>query len=233
MHAEIVLAGPRKNAMSSEMLRFLLERLREAGGAPALVRGEGDALSSGLDLREVASFRGEAEAFAFLKLLEDVFVAYYRHPAPVVACVNGHAIAGGCVIALCADWRVAQANPAIKIGLNEVARGIRFPPRTLALVADRLPLRHREEVILGAGLYAPADALRLGMVDEVSDDALGAARRKMEVLSALPRDAYAAVKTDLRKALPYDAEAERLLREAMPFWTSDAFRPRLAAALRK
>lgn len=117
MHAEIVLAGPRKNAMSSRMLRFLLERLREAGGAPVLLRGEGDALSSGLD--------------------------------------------------------------------------------------------------------------------EVSEDALGAAKAKLESLAALPRDAYAAVKGDLRKPLPYDAEAERLLREAMPFWTSEAFRARLAAALKK
>ena len=81
---------------------------------------------------KVAGLAAEADAMLeFLRALERTMAAWYVHPAPVVACLNGHAIAGGCVLALCADFRIAQASPKTKIGLNEVALGVEFPPHVL------------------------------------------------------------------------------------------------------
>jgi hypothetical protein len=67
--------------------------------------------------------------------------------------VNGHAIAGGCVLALCCDWRVAVDRADVRIGLNEVALGLEFPPMIMNLVRDRIPRRHVERVVLEAGLH--------------------------------------------------------------------------------
>src|SRR4051812_20766858 len=99
---EITMSGPGKNALGTTMMIFLQEKLREAGGAPVLLTGAGDAFSAGLNLKEVASLDA-AGMETFLRRLEALIEALYVYPGPVVALVNGHAIAGGCVLTLCCD----------------------------------------------------------------------------------------------------------------------------------
>src|SRR5689334_8594507 len=99
---EITLNGPGKNALGTEMMRWILARLDEAAGRPVLLTGAGDALSAGLHLREVAGLDA-AGMLAFLRLLEACMSALYLYPGPTVAAVNGHAIAGGCVLVECCD----------------------------------------------------------------------------------------------------------------------------------
>lgn len=227
------MAGPGKNALGTEMMEWIIRRLDEAGGRPVLLAGSDGAFSAGLNLREVASLDDEG-MLRFLRLLERCMCALYLYPGPTVAHVGGHAIAGGSVLALCCDRRVAAASPKIKIGLNEVALGLRFPPRIFAIVRRRVPPQALEEVVLGAGLFDPAAAARLGLVDEVADDAGAVARARLEALAALPADAYALTKRDLRgteAGLCADDDEERALREAVPRWTSPALKQKIAALL--
>lgn len=228
---EVLLSGPGKNALSTAMLVWLEEQLAKAAGRPLLLRGDGDAFSAGLDLKEVASFGGAEKAYDFLRLFERVIVAYYTHPAPVVACVDGHAIAGGCVLELCADWRVAETNARTKIGLNEVALGVEFPPHTLQLVLARVPPIAQHRVLLCAELLSVEGALAAGLVDEVADDAYEAATRKLRALGALPRAAYVAAKRALQAPLLPAQEQERRLRASLGSWTSAEVRARLGAVL--
>jgi enoyl-CoA hydratase len=228
---EIRMDGPGKNALGTRMLTFLVDRLAEAGGAPVLITGAGDAFSAGLDLKEVAQLEGD-RMLAFLKLLERAMTAIYLYPGPTVALVNGHAIAGGCVITLCCDYRVAAPNPKIKIGLNEVALGVRFPPRILSIAKARVPPRHATEVLLGAGLFDPAAAARLGLVDEVADDADAVARARLGKLASSPAEAYALTKRDLRgteQDLCPDAAWDEAVRAALPVWTAPALKQKIAA----
>ncbi len=230
---EITMNFPGKNAMSSAAMTALVEKLREAAGQPVLFTGAGDAFSAGLDLRELASLDGTAMR-SFLMLLENCVTELYLYPAPTVALINGHAIAGGCVLALCCDRRVVTNNPRTRIGLNEVALGVRFPPRTLAAMRARVPRRHAEEVFLGAKLHDPARALALGLVDELSDDAPRVARERLAALAESPSEAYALAKRDLRGSrqdLATDQAVERWLDESVPLWTSNDVKRRLAAAL--
>src|SRR5215472_2244170 len=130
---ELRLEAPGKNALSTALMRHIVDQVRSAAGRPILITGAGDAFSAGLNLKEVAGLdRPGMEAF--LGLLDDVIDALYGHPAPTVACVNGHAIAGGCVVALCCDARVAVDDPRVRIGLTEVPLGLEFPPKILELV---------------------------------------------------------------------------------------------------
>jgi enoyl-CoA hydratase/carnithine racemase len=235
MH-EIVMDGPGKNALGVKMMQFLIDRLRDAGGAPVLLTGAGNAFSAGLDLKQVASL-DSATADPFLRLLEQCMAALYLYPGPTVAAVNGHAIAGGCVLALSCDHRVATTSPAAKIGINEVAVGLRFPPRVLAIVRSRVPRRYRERVLLGGSLFAPADARTVGLVDEIDDEPLALARQRLRQLAANPARAYAQTKRDLRGGAPQDlasdAALDQWLRESIPTWTSSELKAQVAAVLRR
>lgn len=231
---EIVLSGPGKNALGTALMQRLRADLRAAGGAPVLLRGEGDAFSAGLDLMEVASLDAPGMT-AFLQELEGLVRDVWSYPGPTAAAVNGHAIAGGCIVAMACDLRVATDNPKARIGLNEVALGLRFPPAVLRMIRARLPAAALEEVLLGAALYGPADARHLGLVDAVAPDAVAVARERLAVRAAYPADAYATAKRDLRGGVLDVTDEERgtFAAEVVPVWTSDALKARIRGFLRK
>lgn len=230
---EIAIEGPGKNALGTPVMEVLLSRLGAAGGRPVLLRGAGDAFSAGLNLKEVAGLDPRGME-AFLRLLERLVSTLYTYPGPTVALVNGHAIAGGCVLAMACDHRIAKADPFVRIGLNEVALGLRFPPAVLRLMRERLAASHASEVLLGAGLHAPDEARRLGLVDELNPFPEAEARRRLEALAAHPADGYAATKAALRGTSLLDAPGyEDALRAVVPAWTSEAVKARMLAALGK
>jgi enoyl-CoA hydratase/carnithine racemase len=236
---EVRVEGPGKNALSLAVMEGLLARLREAAGRPVLLEGAGDAFSAGLNLKELATLdRPGMEAF--VRTLEALVSALYTSPGPTVAHVTGHAIAGGCILALCCDQRVARQDEGARLGLNEVAIGLTFPPAILRMVRERVPARHLATVLLGAGLHPPAEALRLGLVDEVAPaaDSGALARARLTALAAHPADAYAATKAALRGRsllrLAHEEEArtyEVELQAALAAWASEEVKARIAAAL--
>lgn len=233
---EIAMNGPAKNALGTAMMTWLVERLAAANGQPVLLTGAGDAFSAGLDLKQVASLDDEGMT-AFLRLLERCVSALYLYPGPTVALVNGHAIAGGCVLALACDVRVATDDARARIGLNEVALGVRFPPRVMKMVRDRVPGPSQVPVILGAGLFSPSEALAHGLLDAISPDAGPMARARLAALAALPADAYAAAKRALRGAVDTDLAPDEVeaswMWECVPIWTSDAVKARVRKVLGK
>ena len=229
---EIRMEHPAKNALGRDLIAWLTEQLERAGSEPLLLTGTGDAFCAGLNLREVASMDASAME-RFLGELDDMVMRLYHHPAPTVAWINGHAIAGGAVLAQCCDQRVSTSNPRTRIGLNEVALGVIFPPAVRALLCERLSAPQAELTMLGAALYPPAEALRIGLVDEVHDDAEAVARARIEALAAHPADAYAATKRELRRARPDPDETRRFREEALAVWTSEDVRRRVLAVLEK
>lgn len=232
---QITLSGPGKNALGSAMMRFLLAELDRANGAPLLLRGDGDAFSAGLNLKEVLAL-DDATGPAFLRLLEDCMTALYLYRGPTVALINGHAIAGGAVLALCCDIRIAANQSSTKIGLNEVALGLRFPPRILSIVRRRLPPQYVEQVLLGAELYSPQGALGVGLIDAVVDDADALARARLTELGAHPPEAYAATKRDLRgdaSGLFPEEEHEARLAELLGPWRSPALHEKIKSVLKR
>lgn len=227
----IRLEGPGKNSLSTELMERMLSSVREAGDAPLLLTGEGDAFSAGLNLKEVASL-DVAGLTRFLGVLEDLVTALYEHPGPTVAWVNGHAIAGGCVMTLCCDVRVMTAREGARIGLNEVALGLRFPPRTYKMCANRVPGPSLGRVLLEAGLYSASEAVSLGLIDVIGEKEDAVAR--LEKLASHPRDAYAAAKRTLRGTLAVpEEEQRRFLSEVVPTWAAPELKARLRAVLDK
>src|SRR5262249_7674221 len=149
---EIAMQWPGKNALGTDTMTALRTKLREAAGEPVLFTGSDGAFSAGLNLKEVAEL-DPPPVRAFPGLLDAAMCEVFQYPAPTVAVLEGHAIAGGCILALCCDHRVATRGARAKIGLNEVALGVRFPPRVLTIARRRLAPQHAENVLLGAGLF--------------------------------------------------------------------------------
>ena len=120
---------------------------------PIVLTGAGACFSAGVDLRAILD-GGATYTDRFLAAVSAAFLAVFDHPAPVVAAINGHAIAGGCVLAMAADVRLMSTG---LIGLSEVAVGVPFPVAALeicryamgpsvtraVLQADNIDVAHR------------------------------------------------------------------------------------------
>jgi len=210
----------------------VMQQIEAANGAPLLFTADGDAFSAGLNLKEVGGL-DEAGMEAFLERLQLFFKTIWNYPGPTAAAVNGHAIAGGCILAMCCDVAIATDNEKARIGLNEVAIGLRFPPSLLRFVRAKVSPANVDEIVLGAGLHSPMDALRLGLVHGVSSDPESEARARLQKLARHPADAYGATKYDMRNGV-MDATAEerrRFNEEVVPFWTSPELKAMIANIL--
>lgn len=194
--AEVVLDRPKVNAMNLALLGDLAaafeEVTRDASIAGVLVRGEGKTLSAGLDLKEVAGL-DESSIDAFLDRLDRAFTAAYSYPRPLAVAVTGHAIAGGMVLALCADY-LSIGRGEHKLGLTELAVGVPFPPVALEIVRAGLPLRAFNKLTLEAEIHAADACFEMGVGDALVDDPVADARRWLEVVTARPRVAFEYVK---------------------------------------
>lgn len=232
---EVHFDHPRRNALNDASLGWLEGELERAAGRPLLLSGPQEAFSAGLDLEHVARLSGsDPEGMGrFLRRVDALMTRLFLYPGPTVAAVDGHAIAGGCVLALACDHRIARDDPALRIGLNEVALGACYPPRILRLVHDRVPRRHLAEVVLGAGLFEPRRALEVGLVDELAGDARSTGRAHAKRLGAHPAGNYALIKRTLRGPVVEvgDEEQRRFEEEGIAQWTSPELRARVRAVL--
>src|SRR4051794_17967876 len=192
---------PPANALDLELLedgRRALDDLAAAEPAAVVLTGRDGFFSAGVDLKLAPTLDAEGQR-AMVEGINRLFAGWYSLPRPVVAAVNGHAIAGGLILALCADHRVCSASDA-KLGLTELRAGIPYPAAAIAVVRAELPASTARRLVLGASLVGPEEALELGVVDELqAPDAL--LPRALDVateLAALPRSTYTVVKRQLR-----------------------------------
>jgi enoyl-CoA hydratase len=118
----------------------------------------------------------------------------------VVAAVNGHAIAGGCVLACCADRRI-MAQDVGRIGVTEILVGVPFPALAFEIVRFAVPPRYLPEFTLSGATYASDEALRRGWVDEIAEpeDLLEDATAVARELSLLSPAAFTQTKRQIRQ----------------------------------
>jgi enoyl-CoA hydratase len=197
------------NAIAPELLADLVRALDACADARALVLvGHGSAFSAGLDLPLLAGLDREAMR-AFMGTFTDAMLRLFEAPAPLVAAVNGHAIAGGCVIALQADVRIAADGPAL-IGLNETHLGLGLPPVVLHTLRLAVPATSFAKLALEGTLVPARRALELGLVDEVVPEAevLPRALEHAAGLAALPPAGVRQVKALARRGTAARIRAE-------------------------
>jgi len=234
----LTLDRPPANAIDEEMLGDLavaVDAARRDDAVRAVVlTGAGRFLSGGFDL--VAPRRDEAAALRLQQLYRDAHLALLELPKPTIAMVQGHAIAGGTVLALACDYRLGLDGD-YKVGLNEVAIGASFPRVALEIVRLRLTHARAAELLLGGALYPASQATRLGIVDELlpADQLESTVLRRAARMGAFPRESYAHTKA----ALIADAvarvrsETAEEARAAAAVWTTEESRAARAAQRKK
>jgi enoyl-CoA hydratase/carnithine racemase len=136
---------------------------------PVVLTGDGKTFSAGLDFD--ATFpvfqRGDlSEIRAWFASFRGAIQRAFYFPRPLVAAVNGHALAGGLILALCADFRFAAAGE-FRCGLNEVPVGIPMPSVYTEIVRLKVGTAATTESILTGAVYSQADGLRLGFYDRL------------------------------------------------------------------
>ena len=161
------------NAIDSALLDTLSSGLRAAiddGKHAVVLTGYDNYFSAGLNLKALPESRDGMEEF--LTKFEQVNLELLNYPLPLVAAVNGHAIAGGCVIACTADVRIG-ADAKYKLGVSEVSLGIVFPSSAFEIMRHTLTPSAVPTVLLGGQLLTPTEAKDAGILHElVAPDAL-------------------------------------------------------------
>jgi enoyl-CoA hydratase len=218
----------RVGALDVELLDALTEAVTASDRA-LVITGSGSSFSAGVDLRQILD-GGRRYTEELLAALSRTFRAVFDHPRPTVAAVNGHAIAGGCVLALACDLRLMSGG---RIGLTELAVGVPFPTSALEIVRHALGSR-AGQVLLGAQTADRERALALGMVDELTepDELLPRAVALATELGARSSESYRLAKVALHRPANAAIEASGGGDAAvLAGWTSDDTRGRIEAAL--
>jgi enoyl-CoA hydratase/carnithine racemase len=234
--ALLTLSQGKANAMSVQLLDTLDElvtRLEESRARAAVVTGYERFFSAGLALPTLIDL-DRAAMKRFIERFNSVMARLFAQPMPVVAAVNGHAIAGGCVLALMCDLRL-MARGDFKIGLNEVQLGIGLPSVVIETLRIAVPPASLLPIAVEGRLVSPDQALALGLVDELlaPEELLPRALESARRLAEAPSPGVAQVKAALRRPareaiLRYgDDETDKWLDS----WFSPEARERLSSAV--
>lgn len=219
------VAHGKANAMDVELCAALIDRmdeLRASGSPPFILTAKGSIFSAGVDLKRLLH-GGVDYVREFLPLLAQSFRSVFEYPGPVVAALNGHAVAGGCVLACAADRRI-MADGGARVGIPELRVGVPFPASAIELMRSTLsPARFRGLVYGGAALDARA-AMEWGLVDDLvaAADLMAAAIAAAQALARIPGGAFRVTKAQLRlPALQRMDAAEAVAGDlVMRQWTS-------------
>jgi methylglutaconyl-CoA hydratase len=229
----------RRNAISPQMMEELGAALDEAAAGPVravILTGEGRAFCAGMDLdllRSSASASPE-ETLEAAREMARVFLRLYRFPKPVIAAVNGAAVAGGCGLATLCDFTLAV--PEAKFGYTEVRIGF-LPALVSVFLTRQIAEKHASDLLLTGRLIDAAEALRIGLISEVvaADKLMARARDLAATLAANSPESLRRTKRLMRSyaAAEMDREIELALHENAAIRQTADFREGVASFLEK
>jgi enoyl-CoA hydratase len=165
--AVVQMAHGKANALDTTLCRELaaqLAGLERSGHRAAVLIGQGPIFSAGVDLLRLRD-GGPGYLEEFLSALSEAFLALFTCPVPVVAAVNGHAVAGGCILVCACDYRVMDAGHG-RIGVTELLVGLPFPVTALEILRFAVGTHRLQELTHFGRTYPASEAVGLGLVDE-------------------------------------------------------------------
>jgi enoyl-CoA hydratase len=222
------------NAADTDLLRALtaaMQDLEKADCRAVVLTGTGSVFSAGADLMRVLE-GGDAYLDEFLPALSELLQTLFRFPKPLVAAVNGHAIAGGCVFACACDRRLMAEGKA-RIGLPELLVGLPFPVDGLEIMRFATGGGSLPGLVLPGAALLAADAVRHGLVDEAvpAEELLPRATTVAARLGRVPFESFRLTKEQLRRPALALMTTDRAAREAETrrAWGSAEARAAIAA----
>jgi enoyl-CoA hydratase len=232
--AVLEMAHGKANAFDIEFLRALRAAMKETADGEAravVITSQGGIFSAGVDLVRLLE-GGRDYLTEFLAQLSDAFQELFTLPLPVVAAINGHAIAGGAIIGCACDYRI-MARGVAKVGVPELRVGVPFPMVPAEIVRYALGHRRAQRAMLAGRVVEAETAVDEGYVDELvkPEQLRERALAVATAMAATPRESYARTKANLRRPVVETwtrlrAEHDRGTLEA---WDSEAVRSAVRA----
>ncbi len=167
--ATVTLDRPKVNALNEQVVDELASSFRELSADPSVgavvLTGRGSFFSFGFDIPEFLDYPKEsflAYVMKFSKLVRDIFI----FPKPVIAALNGHTVAGGCILTIACDRRVMVKGKA-KIALNELTFGSTVFTSIVEMLRYIVGSRNAQNLLYSGKMQSAEEALALGLVDAV------------------------------------------------------------------
>ncbi|MDY7075573.1 MAG: enoyl-CoA hydratase/isomerase family protein [Chloroflexota bacterium] len=242
-HGEVAIVGLDRDLTNAIDLRLVeelsetLQGVRRDPGVHGLVLGSSNEkfFSIGFDIPQLFGLARE-DFKSFYQMFNRACLDLYTLPKPTIAAVTGHAIAGGCILALCCDYRfIAQGRKLM--GLNEIRLGVPVPYLADCVLRHTVGVRLARDIMDTGEFYQSEELLQMGIVDQVLplEQVLTRSIEKAGLLGALPKKAFAMIKRNRIEVI--EAQVLARLEEREQFfvdrWYSDEARERLKAAMEK
>lgn len=228
------------NALNGKLVQKLTETIqhqKKNSDVRALVLTSANEkfFAIGLDIPEL--FNLTQEEFAkFYHSYNSLCMDLYSFPKPTVAAITGHAIAGGCILTLCCDYRLIAEGRKL-MGLNEIKLGVPVPYPGDCMLRELVGMQKAREITDIGDFYDSKALFQIGMIDEIVpiDQLYSRSIEKARKLGSLPFDAFQKIKRNRIEAVEnqirkYLAEKEKLFIES---WYIDTTRKRLKEAMKK
>lgn len=233
--AILKMNGGKKNPINPELVEDLkkaVESVKSEARGMVLTSRDERFFSIGLDVPKLINY--DKQLFKeFIRDFNLLCLEIYTMPKPTVAAINGHAIAGGCILALCCDYRFMVKEKAL-IGLNEIKLGLSvpyLPQRILQLIDERVA----RDMVYGGDFYSAERAMEMGIVDGVfpKEELLEKSIEKVKSLNH-PPEAFSAVKKNRTRSVREECLAlmEEDVETFTSLWFSDEGQKRLKEAMK-
>jgi len=228
------------NALNPEVVKELdavFNQVRHDAGINGLVLGSSNEkfFSIGFDIPVL--FEMDRDDFiVFYRCFNQVCLDLLTLPKPTIVGLTGHAIAGGCILALCCDYRfIANGNKLM--GLNEVKLGVPVPYLPDRILHGLIGVRKAREMMESGEFYRAEKAIEMGIVDRILpiEDVVKAAIEHADALGKLPRAGYGMIKQNRVEVIVDQVMARQDEKEEyfIDSWYSDEARNSLKEAMKK
>lgn len=226
--ATLTFCRGKVNALTGEVVdqvrHALLKIEKDPGVWAVILTGKGPFFSFGFDVPEFLLYSRD-EFADYLKNFTGLLSYMFLYPKPIVAALNGHTMAGGCMLSLACDQRIMAAGRA-KISLNEISFGSSVLAGSTEMLRACVGNAKAQEILFSGAMYSAQQAEEMGLVDHVApeQDLIELSEKIAVELGEKPSAAFASIKSLLRKPIAEEfvkKEADAI-KEFVNIWYSDA-----------
>jgi 3,2-trans-enoyl-CoA isomerase len=225
--ATLTLSRGKVNALNESAIdqikSSLIELENDETVKAVILTGQGNFFSFGFDIPEFLSYSKDSFT-KFLTKFTDLYTYMFLFPKPVVAALNGHTMAGGCMLATTCDYRIMVSGKA-KIALNEISFGSSLLAGSVEMLKYCVGQKNAQSILYGGSLYSAEEASLLGLIDKISsqDTLMEDAEKAAHDLAGKDSTAFRSVKGILRKPVAEEMvrKEKEVIREFVDIWYSE------------
>jgi len=203
----------------------------DAAVRAVILTGQGKFFSFGFDIPEFLPYTPQ-EFTHYLTKFTDLYRSIFLFPKPVLAALNGHTMAGGCMLATACDWRIMVTDRA-KIALNEISLGATVLAGATEMLTFSVGARKAAQILYSGELYAAEAAQRLGLIDQLCDqpaELASLAQAHAQQMGSKDPQAFSSIKALLRQPVLEHIQRREAqsIQEFVKIWYAPSTQAKLA-----